>query len=73
MKYISPYQREPFDNKIEDLTIETAGELQYCIARLIEQYEKGGRDSYEYMNEVMGVLNYANLEYYQRIRERGDC
>ena len=73
MKYISPYQREPFDNKIEDLTIETAGELQYCIARLIKQFEKSGLGSYDDMNEVMGVLNLANLEYYQRIRERGDC
>jgi len=82
MPYIAQTDREQFQ-EIGLMQVETAGELQYCIALLIKQYEKSvtGRMRYQNMNDVMGALNGANLEYYRRsvapyedecIRKNGD-
>jgi hypothetical protein len=61
---------------------ETAGELNYAITRLVDDYliqRKGIR--YEHLNEVIGALECAKLELYRRVaapyedqklRETGD-
>jgi hypothetical protein len=47
---------------------QTAGELNYAISRLIDQYiaSKGGV-RYAHLNEAIGVLECAKLELYRRI------
>jgi hypothetical protein len=61
---------------------ETAGELNYALTRLVDQYlvDKGGI-RYAHLNEVVGALECAKLELYRRlavpyedgkIREAGD-
>jgi hypothetical protein len=61
---------------------QTAGELNYAITRLVDQYliDKGGI-RYAHLNEVVGALECAKLELYRRlaapyedekIREAGD-
>jgi Domain of unknown function (DUF6899) len=47
---------------------ETAGELNYAITRLVDEYliQKGGI-RYSHLNEVIGALECAKLELYRRI------
>ncbi len=47
---------------------ETAGELNYAITRLVDDYliQKGGI-RYAHLNEVIGVLECAKLELYRRV------
>jgi hypothetical protein len=66
MPYIAKDDRKPFE-PLKEIEVTTAGELQYCIALLIKQYEKSvPAMRYQNMNDVMGALNGANLEYYRR-------
>jgi hypothetical protein len=47
---------------------ETAGELNYAVTRLIDDYliQRGGI-RYAHLNEVVGVLECAKLEVYRRL------
>lgn len=47
---------------------ETAGELNYAITRLVDDYliRKGGI-RYAHLNEVIGALECAKLELYRRV------
>jgi hypothetical protein len=47
---------------------QTAGELNYAISRLVDDYliRKGGL-RYEHLNEVAGALECAKLELYRRV------
>ena len=47
---------------------ETAGELNYAITRLVDDYliQKGGV-RYAHLNEVVGALECAKLELYRRV------
>ena len=46
----------------------TAGELNYCITKLVDEYTgTKGQLSYGIINEVMGVLDCARHEFYRRI------
>ena len=47
---------------------ETAGELNYAITRLVDEYliQQGGI-RYAHLNEVIGVLECAKLELYRRL------
>ena len=47
---------------------ETAGELNYAITRLVDDYliQKGGI-RYSHLNEVIGALECAKLELYRRV------
>jgi len=47
---------------------ENAGELNYSISKLVDDYLlRKGDLRYEYLNEVIGVLECAKLEVYRRI------
>jgi hypothetical protein len=46
---------------------ETAGELNYVITKLIRRYLRRKTMSYNSLNEVLGVLESAKLEFYRRI------
>lgn len=46
----------------------TAGELNYAITRLVDDYlVSRGEIKYAHLNEVVGVLECAKLELYRRI------
>lgn len=65
MPYITPADRE----RLEGGGLpETAGELNYAITRLVDDYlaRKGGI-RYAHLNEVVGVLECAKLELYRRL------
>ena len=47
---------------------ETAGELNYAITRLVDDYLiQKGSIRYAHLNEVIGVLECAKLELYRRV------
>jgi hypothetical protein len=79
-----PYIKQP-DRieliQIEEVEPQNAGELNYCITRLVQLYfaRIGGR--YQQINDVLGALEGAKLEFYRRlaapyedtkIKENGD-
>lgn len=43
-----------------------AGALNYIVTRLLGSHLIGHRHSYLFMNEVLGVLEAAKLEFYRR-------
>ena len=44
----------------------TAGELNYTITRIIQGYILTQGESYQTMNDIMGALEGAKLEFYRR-------
>lgn len=69
MPYISNKDREDLKHKLVygGRSIETPGELNYMITRMIDQYLRDKNISYTSINEVIGVLECAKLELYRRI------
>jgi hypothetical protein len=63
MPYIAPKQRKELANR----TPTNSGELNYCLTVIILDYfhENGGR--YQQINDVLGALEGAKLEFYRRI------
>jgi hypothetical protein len=77
MPYVNAKSRRFLDNGGIPVN---AGELNYCITRLIQKYLKP-ETSYQKYNDVMGVLEGVKLEIYRRkiasyedgkIEENGD-
>lgn len=65
MPYIARHRRSAIDAGGDP---ETAGELNYAITRLLVGYmEHGESRGYGEINEIVGVLECAKLEFYQRI------
>lgn len=65
MPYINGDARLRLKN--EDIP-QDAGELNYMITKLIDGYlKRKGTIRYTYLNEIIGVLECAKLEYYRRI------
>ena len=64
MPYITKEDRDEIDHGAMP---DTAGELNYMISTLLDEYliEKGKK--YANINEVIGVLECAKLELYRRI------
>ncbi len=79
MPYIDRDVRMRLDNGAKP---ENAGELNYLVTKLIDDYlQSGGTLRYAHINEVVGVLECAKQELYRRvavpyedkkIRESGD-
>ena len=63
MPYIDPHTRAALCCTMRP---ENAGELNYTITRIIDQY-LGESLSYSTLNEVVGVLECAKLELYRRL------
>lgn len=83
MPYIDKDSRENVDPPINILSeeINTVGKLNYCITRLCLKFLKKSNISYLTLNEIIGVLECAKLEFYRRmlsiyedkkIKENGD-
>lgn len=45
----------------------TVGELNYCITALIMSYARAGTMSYLVINDVLGAMKGAELEFYRRV------
>lgn len=79
MPYINTDQRKLIDNNI--VRPITAGELNYKIHLLLEEYVNQNSVSYQTYNDMIGALEAAKLELYRRavagyedrkIEENGD-
>jgi hypothetical protein len=64
MPYIHKLDREQIVN---GRNIETAGELNFVISTLINQYLVNKGKNYSNINEAIGVLECAKLELYRRV------
>lgn len=53
-------------HRINLAEIITAGELNYAITEIVKAYYKGGQ-SYQGINDVVGALEGAKLEFYRRV------
>jgi len=62
MPYITQEQRKEIDNGRPPLN---AGELNYCITKLILNYSNGV-ECYQNYNDILGALEGAKLELYRR-------
>ena len=67
MPYIRQEDRQRFDRIIDSIPApESAGELNYVFTRIIHDYV-GNRWNYAGMNDVLGALEGAKLEFYRRV------
>ena len=67
MPYIKAIRREHIDAGIEPCC---PGELNYSITKLLTGYiETMGGISYQTINDIVGALEGAKLEFYRRIAE----
>jgi hypothetical protein len=64
LPYVEQKRRDPLDTFHMP---HTAGELNYCISKLLLDYTQRKGLSYGIINEVMGVLSCAGQEYYRRV------
>ena len=67
MPYIKKEDRERFDDLFRDLLPENAGELNYVISVLCNEYLHSRGIRYQNINEVIGVLECMKLEFYRRV------
>lgn len=65
MPYINKNRRVDLD---ADVPPNTAGELNYVITRIITAYaRRDGKLSYSNINDILGALEGAKLEFYRRV------
>jgi hypothetical protein len=69
MPYIEQSDRSFFDEKIsfKNNAIQTPGELNYFLTKIVDHYISTHGKSYSTINEAIGVLECAKLELYRRI------
>jgi len=69
MPYIKEEDRTKFYGPIRVLvdSIETDGELNYCISSIIHQVLKNRGQNYQNMNNIIGALECAKLEFIRTI------
>jgi len=68
MPYILKKDRKAFDKSLKEIgdNLETVGELNYCFTVLLKRYLKYQGKSYKTINDCIGVLESAKLEFYRR-------
>lgn len=66
MPYITEAQRDELGD-YDPRSPQNAGELNYLISMLIEQYRDTVGESYQTYNDVMGALEGAKLELYRKL------
>jgi len=65
MPYIKKIDRNGIDNGT--CTPHTAGELNYAITKLLITYLRHNKECYQSINDVVGALECAKLEFQRRI------
>ena len=69
MPYISRPRREAFAEllaKIKETRIDSAGELNYIVTKLMLEYLKQHGEQYRMQNEVIGAIECAKMEFIRR-------
>lgn len=68
MPYIKQEIREELNDYLYTIGVdlETVGELNYCFTVLMKHYLKKNGTSYKTLNDCIGVLEAAKLEFYRR-------
>lgn len=66
MPYISQYRREDLGGQIISKP-QSAGELNFVISEMVNDYIQTYGLSYSTINEVIGMLECAKLELYRRV------
>ncbi len=66
MPYIRQVDRPVLTPKIE-LEAVTAGELNFQLTEVIKSYVKSRGLSYQTVNDIVGALEGAKLEFYRRV------
>lgn len=72
MPYIAATAQDAFSDLLEEINkaeIKTAGELNFLFTRLAIRYIESNSLRYAFMNDVMGALEGAKLEFYRRVAE----
>lgn len=69
MPYITPESRESLDTQIDNLaeSLDTRGEFNYAITRLIHHYVASRGKKYDNLNDAIGILQCAQLELYRHV------
>jgi len=68
MPYIDNSRRNELDDDFScDGGIDSTGELNYLITRLIRLYRFEHGMSYNTINDIIGALEGAKLEFYRRV------
>jgi len=69
MPYILKQYRGAFDQHLKAVGPHTTsvGDLNYCITHLCHSYLKAHGKSYTTMNDIIGVLEAAKMEFNRRI------
>jgi hypothetical protein len=74
MPYIKQVDRGCFANllaELDHITIDSPGELNYLVSMLAKKYlsamSAGEKRGYQAINDVVGVLEAAKLEFYRRV------
>lgn len=66
-----PYIKQEYRKELEKhpLAVQDAGELNYVITRIALAYWNGvyGKQNYQKINDIVGALEGAKLEFYRRI------
>ena len=70
MPYILTSRRRQVLSELKPGTILNAGELNFAITSIIDEYLHECGVSYRYINEVIGALECAKLELYRRVAAR---
>jgi hypothetical protein len=65
MPYIAQPRRQAM--KINHSPAESPGELNYQITLLVVEYIRNKKMSYQTINDIVGALDGAKLEFYRRV------
>lgn len=81
MPYINSSVRKDLQEEYQSMNPADAGELNYAITQIILEYFHENGERYQQINDVLGALEGAKLEFYRRlaapyedtkIKENGD-
>jgi hypothetical protein len=69
MPYIEQGARQKMKKAMGDLMqqVTTEGELNYAISKILRLYLKKHPLRYAILNEIMGVMESAKIEFYRRV------
>lgn len=70
MPYIKPQDKPKFEPALKalaDVKIQSAGELNYLFSCIAAQYMGQDRPSYQRLNDVVGALDGAKVEFQRRV------
>ena len=70
MPYVKPEERineEKIKELLDGLNLETAGNLNYTITSIVHLYLKKHGLRYSVINDCVGALEGAKLEFYRRV------